>query len=1086
MVTKGCGMMDTRIALEKGTTLDFENHQKGQVRYIIHKEIGRGGSCIVYDASYVNNMGKKRTVRVKECYPFKLNITRDMNGKLLVADSDKTSFEQYKKRMQKAFLACNELFDTHSELTNTVINTLDIYNGNNTSYVISTYQQGKSLAELKVPSLKEGIVLVKSIAKAIKKIHDRGYLYLDLKPDNVFVLDGVTELVQLFDFDSLVSIEGRTNDEMPDCRISYTKGFAALEQQMGKRKQLGKHTDVFGIGAILFYILFGTAPSALDCDFDASFDFERSPYFDVRYRDRLYAMLTDFFHNTLANYYEDRYPDMTHVIAKLDEIEVYADTIRPYLISSRVNPVRNFVGREEELNKIRQWADQDDSKPLLITGIDGIGKTTLMQAYVSANRDQYDEVLFLSYRVSFEYTMADDEQVFVNTIEQREEELLQDYCVRKMKVIRELTAGKKVLFVLDDFEGAVDELELLLKTDWHVAVISQTDYSCNLFDALQVNEIQDRSALMNLFANCLQRKIEDSEKAYIDRIIGCSCGHTLLLELIAKLISNSYLSIEKAASLVEKNGVLGIAAEKVDCVINYSVVRDTVDQIMSDLFAIDELAMDKKLTIYGASLFGATGVAVNDFSGLLDIKTKDDLNDLIKLGWIKRVENRIFVHPVIRAIVGKWEWTREYEDLAIQILTGILKVIRAEGNKESYPKKLQYWNIPTDDSSCYNRELKLLWIGYGKRNHKTADTISDRMKESDNSKERDHKKMKTWLGMSEAVLNACKEEQYICEKDLYKDLLYCTIISMPRDREEYILDNARWLLCDESCNNDIAVMKMYELSVSALLEKNDLDQAAMEIEKAHNRMRKGFSTCAKGQFYDMLAGYYDARLNGAYYDDNEYKDNKNILVALEKAIYYVRKDQSAGSKIQLAKYILSKAMVLIRCFSKKKKEIDRLLKETKRLIEAYSDEYSEIRYEYNMVNAWYFTLVSPDFGCMMNFIQETYNIAKIAINTELNLIDDVLIPCAIMMLEWKEYEEAAGWLYTAIHVCEDYVGIIPYIRKKMDLYSYLLDVYFEAEAYEQCKEIITLIEKENEMNSDIGLVKEINPFILKIVYMDGR
>ena len=152
-------------------------------------------------------------------------------------------------------------------------------------------------------------------------------------------------------------------------------------------------------------------------------------------------------------------------------------------------------------------------KPLLITGIDGIGKTTLMQAYISANRDQYDEVLFLNYRVSFEYTMADDEQVFVNTIEQREEEPLWDYCVRKMKAIRELTAGKKVLFVLDDFEGAVDELELLLKTDWHVAVISQTDYSCNLFDSLQVNEIQDREARMTLFANCFQRQIEDSEKA---------------------------------------------------------------------------------------------------------------------------------------------------------------------------------------------------------------------------------------------------------------------------------------------------------------------------------------------------------------------------------------------------------------------------------------------------------------------------------------------------------------------------------------------------------------------------------------------
>lgn len=96
----------------------------------------------------------------------------------------------------------------------------------------------------------------------------------------------------------------------------------------------------------------------------------------------------------------------------------------------------------------------------------------------------------------------------------------------------------------------------------------------------------------------------------------------------------------------------------------------------------------------------------------------------------------------------------------------------------------------------------------------------------------------------------------------------------------------------------------------------------MVIRNTANRIRKGFSNHAKGQFYDMLAGYYDARLNGAYYDDNEYKDNKNILAALEKAIHYVRKDQTADSKIQLAKYMLSKAMVLIRCFPKKKKEMN--------------------------------------------------------------------------------------------------------------------------------------------------------------------
>lgn len=101
---------------------------------------------------------------------------------------------------------------------------------------------------------------------------------------------------------------------------------------------------------------------------------------------------------------------------------------------------------------------------------------------------------------------------------------------------------------------------------------------------------------MTLFANCFQWQIEDSEKEYIDRIIRCAYGHTLLLELIAKLILNSYITVEKAALLVEKNGVFGIAEEKVDCFVNNKVVYNTVDQIMCALFDIDgKMGMDQRI-----------------------------------------------------------------------------------------------------------------------------------------------------------------------------------------------------------------------------------------------------------------------------------------------------------------------------------------------------------------------------------------------------------------------------------------------------------------------------------------------------------
>ena len=59
--------MDGRIALAPGDVLKLST-KTGYTEYTIACEIGRGGSCIVYDASYTDNLGNFKLVRIKECY----------------------------------------------------------------------------------------------------------------------------------------------------------------------------------------------------------------------------------------------------------------------------------------------------------------------------------------------------------------------------------------------------------------------------------------------------------------------------------------------------------------------------------------------------------------------------------------------------------------------------------------------------------------------------------------------------------------------------------------------------------------------------------------------------------------------------------------------------------------------------------------------------------------------------------------------------------------------------------------------------------------------------------------------------------
>lgn len=79
--------MDKRTALRKETELNFEN-QNGAVSFMIDSEIGRGASSIAYEAYYLNNSNQKKRVIIKECYPYYLDIIRNLDGSLSVA-SDK-------------------------------------------------------------------------------------------------------------------------------------------------------------------------------------------------------------------------------------------------------------------------------------------------------------------------------------------------------------------------------------------------------------------------------------------------------------------------------------------------------------------------------------------------------------------------------------------------------------------------------------------------------------------------------------------------------------------------------------------------------------------------------------------------------------------------------------------------------------------------------------------------------------------------------------------------------------------------------------------------------------------------------------
>ena len=1007
--------MDTRIALENRTMLKFYNSDNGVCVYTIENELARGASCIVYEATYVNNSGTKKVVRIKECYPFTLTIERCADGSLVPIESDRNKFEERKDKMRFAFDLGNELFNT-SGLTNFTSNTVDIYELNNTIYVVTTYQEGATLSYHRFSSLKDCIAVVKSTAKVIAKIHTKGYLYLDIKPENIFSLAGTYDIVQLFDFDSLVPMKAMEQGT-DDCeyKISYTKGFSALELKIGNQKKVGKHTDVYAIGAVLFYLIFGIAPEALDCEMDAEYEYGRSKYAEKTFQDKLYYELTDFFHNTLANYHLDRYQDMQQAIVKLEEIEKLADTSIPYIQHSHIVCPKILVGRNKELSELGKWIEQPSSNIIFVTGMGGIGKSSLVRGFLSEQAHRFDTVISLNYHHSLKQTIADDKQFVINAVLKNEQEEPDEYFHRKLSVARKITNGQKIVLVIDNYEGDnFDGIDELLKLGWKIIIITRNSILAKEYPCISVEAIKDKADIYTMFESYIRRSIEDDEYPVIDRIIDEVQGHTLALELIVKQIENSFLSVYEAEDLLYENGFSGIAPEKVPYTKDCVSTMDTIKNIIDKLFLSANITEQKKSVLKAIAFFGTNGIPSNVFADIYGLETKDIINELIMAGWLSVNKHTLVMHPVIIETVLGWKITEEFWKAANFMMDELKKMLPAD------------------------KELL--------------------------------------LGLSEEFLNCCNGHTELTSQQSYRELLFSVLSLMPRHREEYILINAIRLTQNLGALNGNAVVKLYDLISEIYEERQELEEAYRYIMQAQPIINKFADEHIKGQYYYLWVGYFDNKLGGWYTTTNreEEKILDSLKKALDKAIKHMKKSQHPDNKKLLAEYLRCKANILIRSNPKMKIRISALLNRAETIIKQEGLEYSEFACGYYLTWAWYYTYVEPNGTKLSEYISQAYDVETKICENDLDIIDNLFVPVANILLESRKENDSAEWLNLGIKLCDENDELLPFVRKKMELYTYLLDIYRLAENEEKYLETIDVIKEVNEQYEEFGIFIEIS------------
>src|SRR5262249_12132469 len=102
----------------------------------------------------------------------------------------------------------------------------------------------------------EAAQLIETLARAMHTAHQQQVIHRDLKPANILLTADGRPKIPDFGLAKKLDEGGRTHTG----EVMGTPSYMAPEQARGRASEVGPHTDVYSLGAILYELLTGRAP----------------------------------------------------------------------------------------------------------------------------------------------------------------------------------------------------------------------------------------------------------------------------------------------------------------------------------------------------------------------------------------------------------------------------------------------------------------------------------------------------------------------------------------------------------------------------------------------------------------------------------------------------------------------------------------------------------------------------------------------------------------------------------------------------------------------------------------------------------
>ena len=256
-------------------------------------------------------------------------------------------------------------------------------------YTVMEYIEGQTLAERLDSedwSDHDAIATVRALAEGLDRVHRRGLVHRDIKPNNV-VFD-TDDRPKLIDF----GLALRTDTAAPSESVAGTFAYSAPEQTGMLDRPVDGRADLYALGVVLFESVTGRVP--FTADDNATLMRQHAavqPPAVSELRDDVAPGLEAIITKLLSKDPDDRYQTCEGLVHDLDRLETLnakleaGETVDLGSLYERLVTGRrdDLVGRDEELARLRQiWErvrETSTGAVAVVEGEAGSGKSRLVR-----------------------------------------------------------------------------------------------------------------------------------------------------------------------------------------------------------------------------------------------------------------------------------------------------------------------------------------------------------------------------------------------------------------------------------------------------------------------------------------------------------------------------------------------------------------------------------------------------------------------------------------------------------------------------------------------------------------------------------